>query len=210
MSPLATDRELVTAMRGGDEAAFDRFFREYAPRLYRFVLPRLGGAVQDTEEVCQEVLGRAMRQIGTWRGEASLLTWLFQIARNEITDHWRRSARRDSVEVFAEDDPAIAAALESFQDDASHQPERQTARADLLRLVQVALDRLPANYGDALEWKYVDGLSVVEIGERLRLNPVATQSLLARARNSFREAFVVLTGRPSEEALFFALEDGTP
>jgi RNA polymerase sigma-70 factor (ECF subfamily) len=193
MNELPTDREMVNSMIAGNEAAFESFFREYMPRVFRFVLPRLGGSVPDTEEVCQEVLGRAMRNIAGWRGEASLSTWLLQIARNEITDHWRRKARRASVEVFAEDDPLVAATLESIQDD-SNRPDRLADRADLLNVVHTALDRLPAHYGDALEWKYIDGLSVAEIGHRLTLNPTATQSLLARARAAFRDAFTALTG----------------
>ncbi len=88
----------------------------------------------------------------------------------------------------------VAATLESIQDD-SNRPDRIADRADLLNVVHAALDRLPAHYGNALEWKYIDGLSVVEIGQRLTLNPTATQSLLARARIAFRDAFTALTGR---------------
>jgi RNA polymerase sigma-70 factor, ECF subfamily len=209
MNDLPTDREMVNSMIAGDEAAFGRFFRDYMPRVFRFVLPRLGGSVQDTEEVCQEVLGRAMRNIATWRGEASLLTWMLQIARNEITDHWRRKARRASVEIFAEDDPLVAATLESIQDDSSR-PDRVVDRADLINVVHAALDRLPAHYGNALEWKYVDGLSVAEIGERLTLNPIATQSVLARARIAFREAFTALAGPASGDVLPFNLTESAP
>lgn len=196
-------------MTGGDGAAFERFFTEYAPRLFRFVLPRLGGSMHDAEEICQEVLGRAMRQIGGWRGEASLLTWLFQIARNEITDHWRRKGRSANVELLAEDDPAVAAAVESIAEDAARRPDRLAERADQLRLVQVAMDRLPANYGNALEWKYIDGLSVVEIGKRLAMNPIATQSLLARARNAFRDAYTALSP-DGAQGIPFNLVDPSP
>ena len=209
MRDLPTDREMVNSMVAGDEAAFDRFFREYMPRVFRFVLPRLGGSVPDTEEICQEVLGRAMRNIARWRGEASLLTWMLQIARNEITDHWRRKARRASVEVFAEDDPVVAATLESIQDD-SNRPDQLADRADLLNVVHAALDRLPAHYGNALEWKYIDGLSVVEIGERLTMNPIATQSLLARARMAFRDAFTALAGPGSGDMLPFNVTEPAP
>jgi RNA polymerase sigma-70 factor, ECF subfamily len=207
MNELSQDRELVRAMTAGDGAAFERFFTEFAPRLFRFVLPRLGGSMHDAEEICQEVLSRAMRQIGGWRGEASLLTWLFQIARNEITDHWRRKGR--SMEVLAEDDPAVAAAVESIAEDASLRPDQIAERADALHLVQVAMDRLPANYGNALEWKYIDGLSVVEIGKRLAMNPVATQSLLARARNAFRDAYTALAP-DGAQAFPFHLVDPSP
>lgn len=73
-------------------------------------------------------------------------------------------------------------------------PEGQRSREDLLHLVTVALDRLPGSYGDALEWKYIEGLSVAEISTRLGQSVLATQSMLARARSAFREAFRVMAG----------------
>ena len=61
-----------------------------------------------------------------------------------------------------------------------------------MRLIQVALDNLPARYGDALEWKYIEGHSVKEIAQRLELGTEATQSLLARARRAFADAYTSL------------------
>jgi DNA-directed RNA polymerase specialized sigma24 family protein len=54
----------------------------------------------------------------------------------------------------------------------------------------VTLDALPRRYGDALEWKYVLGLTVEEIAGRLGLGPKAAASLLTRARQAFRDGFV--------------------
>jgi RNA polymerase sigma-70 factor (ECF subfamily) len=59
-------------------------------------------------------------------------------------------------------------------------------------MVQATLDALPARYGDVLEWKYVHGLSMQEIAERLGMTPKAIESLLTRARAAFREAFKTL------------------
>ena len=201
------DKDMARAMVAGEEAAFDRFFREYAPRVYRFVLPRLGGDRSVAEEICQEVLGKAMQKIDGWRGEASLFTWLCQMARNEITDHWRRRQRHAQVEVLIEDEPGIAAALESIEGSAADRPDQQQSRSELLRLVQVALDRLPASYGQALEWKYIDGESVQDIAKRFGQTAIATQSLLARARTAFRDAMTTLTGRELRDLVPFAAED---
>jgi RNA polymerase sigma-70 factor (ECF subfamily) len=55
-------------------------------------------------------------------------------------------------------------------------------------VVQSVLDFLPAPYGDVLEWKYVDGLSVAEVALRLGRSVKATESLLTRAREAFRSA----------------------
>ena len=192
------DSQLVERMRAGDSRAFDAYFNEYFPRLYRFVLPRVQGDPQASEDICQEVMVRAMRRIDSYRGEASLFTWNCQIARNLITDYWRSRKRRDEVEVLVEDDRDVGAALESLELDISQRPDEQQSRLEVLRLVKVALDRLPGAYGNALEWKYIDGLSVAEIAERLGQTVLATQSMLARARNAFREAFSVLAGAEAE------------
>ena len=63
------------------------------------------------------------------------------------------------------------------------------------------LDRLPARYGDVLEWKYIEGRSVEEIGELLGIGQVAAQSVLARARTSFREALETVFGSTAQDIL---------
>lgn len=184
----AEERELVRAMGAGDETAFVRFFETYAPRLYRFVHARVGRDPQVTEELCQEVMSRAMQNMTRWRGDASLFTWLCQMARNEAIDHWRRRQRRANIEVSIEDDEAAADALANLPDDASLRPDESLSREELLADVQRALAALPANYASALEWKYIEGCSVAEIGQRLGINAIATQSLLARARLALKAA----------------------
>ena len=72
-------------------------------------------------------------------------------------------------------------------------PERHYRRVELLRLIQVALDKLPPRYGDVLEWKYIEGHSVKEISKRLNMGDEATQSLLARAKRAFADVYSSLT-----------------
>ena len=65
-------------------------------------------------------------------------------------------------------------------------------RVELQQMVQLTLDHLPDQYGKALEWKYLEGLSVEQIGARLQINVISAQSLLARARSAFRRGFLDL------------------
>ena len=88
-----------------------------------------------------------------------------------------------------EDNVEIAAALESLWVLTGEGPEDALEHAEVARRVHTVLDRLPGRYSDALEWKYVDGLSVQEIAERLRVTPKAAESLLSRAREAFRDGF---------------------
>jgi RNA polymerase sigma-70 factor (ECF subfamily) len=181
------DRELVRALLRGQRQSFDRFFADYFPRLFRFLLPRVDRDPAAAEDLCQHVLSRAIRNLATYRGEASLFTWICQIARNELSRYWERRKYEDSNILHIEDDSDIRAMLESVAAPESEQPEAQRLRSEVARLIHVALDHLPPNYANALELKYIDGLSVQEISERLAQTVTATQSVLARARTALRD-----------------------
>lgn len=188
----AGDRDLVRRMLAGDEPAFDEFFGLVFPPLYRFALARMNRDPDGAEEVAQATLCKAMTRLDTWRGEASLLTWLCTFCRHEIGEFYRRSGRHGPRVDLVEEIPEIAAALESLASAAEADPHEQVRRAEVARLVHVTLDGLPRRYADALEWKYVQGLPVREIAERLLLSPKAAESLLTRARDAFRDGFSAL------------------
>jgi RNA polymerase sigma-70 factor (ECF subfamily) len=187
------DRELIRRMLAGDERAFEAFFNTYFPRVYRFALPRLNGDADATREVVQVSLGKAIRKLGSFRGNSGLFTWVCQICRNEIVDRIRSERRMRHV-VLIDDQPELRAAVESIEAPEEFDLARSYGRDEAARLVRVVLDRLPDSYGDALEWKYIEGESVEAIGERLGIGTTAAQSLLARARRAFREGLESVFG----------------
>lgn len=198
---MKDDRDLVAAMLAGEERAFTVFFETYFPRVYRFALPRLNRNADATKDVVQGTLIKAMRAIGDWRGEAALFTWLCQICRRQIADHVRSQRRHSDKVVLIDDSDEVRAALESIEAPESDDPFRGADRAELRRLVHAVLDRLPHRYGEALEWKYVEGRSVEEIGQRLGIGQTAAQSLLARARIAFREGLEAVFGASASDVL---------
>ncbi|RMF97714.1 MAG: RNA polymerase sigma factor [Gammaproteobacteria bacterium] len=183
---LQLEQQLVRRMLQGDERAFNRFFDDYYARLYRFVLPRLNGDSDAAEEVTQASMIKAMERLDGFRGEARLFTWLCQISRRQLADFLRAGERRSRRVILIDDSPAVRTAVDSVSGPEQAEPAAEYSKVELSRQLQSVLDRLPANYGNALEWKYVEGLSVAEIGKRLGITTTATQSLLARARNAFR------------------------
>lgn len=184
------DLDLAKGMRSGRDAAFRLFFDRYFPRVYRFCLRRLDEF--SAEEVTQIVLVNAIRKIEQYRGEASLFTWLCQIARNEIGSHYRREGRREQLMLVDESEEARSE-LESLSADPELTPERIADRRQGQAVVQAILDHLPGDYGQILEWKYIFEYSVEEIAERLLTTPTAVQSMLARARNAFRKQYDALS-----------------
>ena len=182
------DRALVKRVLAGDEEAFEEFFDTYFPRLFRFAIRRVGEDV--AEDVVQATLAKAIRTLGAWRGEAALFTWLCTICRREVSAVARRARRGPDLHPI-DDDPELRAHLESLAADIES-PERSFERDELALLVQVTLDFLPNRYGDLLEWKYVQGMTVAEIAARIESSQKAVESKLTRARQAFREGFNLL------------------
>lgn len=189
---MTSDRELVRRMLAGDERAFGELFDGCFPGLYRFALTRLDGDEAAAEEVAQAALCKALSKLATYRGEAALFTWLCTFCRHEISAFCQRNRRVLRQVDLVEDRPEVRAALESLPASLREGPAEAFDRKELGRLVAVVLDRLPPHYGDALEWKYLEGLAVKEIAARLGLSAKAAESLLVRAREAFRDGFATL------------------
>ena len=187
------DPILVRRMLAGEEPAFEEFFEDFFPRLYRFALSRVRNDADLAEEVAQATLCLAITKLKTYRGEAALFTWLCTICRREISACHRKYGSR--VQPLLEDNPEVRASLDSLAAALSQQPDSQLLRAEIARLVQVTLDLLPRWYASALEMKYLKDLPVKEIAARLNLGPKAAESLLTRARQAFREGFSTLSSR---------------
>jgi len=187
-SQLKIDRDLAHRVAAGNAAAFDEFFKEYFPRLFRFTLTRTDGNADLAEEVVQQTMCKVVRTMGNFRGEALLFTWLCQICRNELIAVFRRHGIKDQRSVPYEDVPEIRAALESISVDPGT-PESQRTADELAKFVRVTLAHLPRNYASALELKYIRGCSVGEIGEHLNISTKAAESVLSRARAAFKEGF---------------------
>jgi RNA polymerase sigma-70 factor (ECF subfamily) len=182
------DRSLAARVAAGDQGAFDTFFKEYFPRLFRFTLTRVDNNEELAEEIVQRTMCIVVRKMGTFRGEALLFTWLCQICRNETNAVFRQRNLELREDIPIEDHPAVQAALESVATD-DGRPETAQRRDEIANFVRVTLEHLPANYATALEMKYVLGCSVKEIAERLRVGEKAAESVLSRARAAFKERF---------------------
>lgn len=189
LGPLTAEREreLVGGMRAGEEDAFEMFAERYIPGLHRFALRRLDHNRELAREIVQATLVHVIEKLDTYRGEAPFFTWLCACCRNEIAGYFRRIQRRPrEVELDEASDSHRAGAFAAPERDG---PEEGMTRLETAELVHAALDLIPPSYARAVEWRYVEGLGVDEIAERLDAGYKATESLLSRAREAFREAF---------------------
>jgi len=148
----AEERELVIRLRSGDESAFETFAEHYIAGLYRFALRRLDHDRELTKEIVQSTVCKVIEKLDSYRAEAPLFTWLCACCRNEIAAHFRRAGRRPKEVELVED-----------------VPQEHAHESDTTELVHAALDRLPPTYARAMEWRYLDGLEVAEVAQRLAL-----------------------------------------
>ncbi len=178
----------------GDSEAVRTFAESMLAPLYHFCLYRVGKDQHRCEEVVQETLVRALNHLDQYdpkRSNDNIFPWLTGLARNEISRVLSRDRRNLSLdELWQRMDRELLVLFERL--------ESEPLAGDLLvreetrELVGVAMSQLPPNYRDALQAKYLDGASVREMADTGRTTEKAVESLLTRAREAFRAAFLTL------------------
>lgn len=184
------DKQLVRRLLAGDERSFEQFFGRYSQLLAAFVLRRTQLDRTAVEDVVQNAMIRAMNSLAQYRAEASLLTWMCQIARSELADQQRREQRRPKLASY--DTDAALGALVAQTASAGAASGAGLADGVHSEAVFQTLGRLPERQARALELKYGDDLSVEDIAVQMGMTVTAAQSLLARARGAFRDTWAQL------------------
>ena len=157
----------------------------------------------EAEDVVQEAYVRAFRNLDGFRGEARLATWLTRIALNEAFDRVRR--RRPHVALAAIDEAANRAEgslMSLFTGPAMTDPEQAASRSEICRLVEGAIDALPAAFRTVFVLREIEGMSIEETAAELDLKPETVKTRLHRARRQLRSAL--------EDTLAAALNDAFP
>ena len=178
------DAELVRRFKGGDREAFARIVDRYQDRVFTLALRWLGDR-QVAEEVAQDVFLALYRNLGDFRGDARLSTWIYRVVVNHCKNkrlyHSRRRMDRheplDGARPGHEDGPHRQLPADQPGTDAA------THRAEAERLVHDALQRLDEEPRRIVVLRDIQGLSYDEIGELLGLPRGTVKSRLHRARS---------------------------
>ncbi len=179
VSDRAEERRLLAAARLGDRRALDLVIRRISGSLYRFGRGFCRDP-HDAEDVMQEVLVALVSSLHHFRGDASLSSWAYIVARNACARRRRRGARHQSLE------RGNNGAAHEIRDPGAG-PERAAERRELREALEHAIATLPAPLRDVLVLRDVEGLSAAQAGEHLGLGVHAVKSRLHRARVALRE-----------------------
>jgi RNA polymerase sigma-70 factor (ECF subfamily) len=170
----------------GPGLSFERIHEAYRPRIHRY-LTRLVGP-DDAEDLTQVVFFRVSQALPDFRGDASLATWLYRIARNAAAD-WRRSTSRTTR---MQDELAERAGAGDEQAAAAVSSDDALIRREVQQCVRGVIAHLPDAYRDVLALGELSGLPHAAIAKALGVSRAAVKVRLHRARGRLRE---VLTAR---------------
>lgn len=183
----ADDAALAARITAHDQAAFEVLMRRHNGRLFRVARAVLKNDAE-AEDVLQDAYLDAYRNMGRFRGDARLGTWLVRLVVNRALMRLRRT-RRDPVVVpmAARDGRPDAAPLE-LPDEASESPVNAAARAEIRRLIERRIDELPVAFRTVFVLREIEELSVDEVSECLGIPPATVRTRVFRARALLREA----------------------
>ena len=168
-------------LRPDQSAAFVSLVKAYQSRLYHFIMRHVSNQ-EDAAELSQQAFIEAYRSFANFRGDSTLSTWLYGIARNLIRNYVTRSPYHlyhfESEEMLAN----MAGGLMD--------PDSQASMAETLSAVQVQLDALSEEMRTALEMVTIDEMSYEETAEELHVPVGTVRSRVFRARAQLKTALI--------------------
>jgi len=166
VTEISEEALLVKAVRHGQQEAFAKLYRLYAPLVHGIVLARVPFA--EVDDLVQDVFLIAIKKIHTLRDDSAFGAWVAMIARNRAMDFHRR--KRETQELT--------------EDLASH--ERVESDRDAANVLEVICG-LPEAYRETLVLRLVEGMTGPEIANRTGLTPASVRVNLHRGMKLLRE-----------------------
>ena len=183
----ADDAALVDFALHGHRDAFRHVMQRCNQRLYRLARGVLNDDAE-AEDAVQESYARAFEKLDSFRGEASLLTWLSRIVLNEAYGRLRQRKRTVDVDQI-ETSQSEGGAVLTFPSRFGHEdPSAVAARDQIRRLMEQAIDGLPEPFRIVFVMREIEECTVDETATSLDLRPETVKTRLHRARRLLRVA----------------------
>lgn len=174
------DREFVERLRLQDATAIRHLSECLLPSVWRFVFFRVKHDQHLAEDIVSETVLALIKAVAATDADVICPSaWMRSVATHKIQDHFRAVAR---VQHLIDQAASAAIPNQGSPPDCAEEVKEQRAT------VRKVMDDLSEPYRLALEWKYVDHLSVQEIARRMATTEKAVESILYRARREFRNA----------------------
>lgn len=183
-----SDQLLLEGIRAASEPHFDVLYERYFSRIYAFVHARVRNHA-DAEEIAQETFVSVFKSIDNYRGQASLLSWIFGIAKNLANNAIRRArSQREKLDVV---DPEHFAPRPCFGAGA---PDEELDFQRYAEIIREQMDALADWQRRIFEMRHLQNLSIPEIARRTHRSNDAVRSSLYRMKRMMLEAADLVGG----------------
>jgi RNA polymerase sigma-70 factor (ECF subfamily) len=183
----AVESEFIEKLKRGEAAAFEQLVGERSGEIYGLLF-RLTENSEEARDLTQETFLRAFQNIGRFRGDADLKTWIYRIAINQARNRWRwwRRRRRDATVSLDATQAKSGKTLMATLAESSQNPEQQTLAHERELALRSALQRLGRAYQETVILRDIEGFTYEEIATILGINVGTVKSRLARGRQELR------------------------
>lgn len=194
-----TDEQVVARVCRGERGLFEVIMRRHNQRLFRAARAVLRND-SEAEDAVQQAYLSAFTHLGQFAGEARFSTWLTRIALNEAFARRRQAARESPADIDEQWEPRERPGGSGGPPPT---PEEQLSRREVSRLLETAIDELPANYRVVVMLREVQELSTAETAACLELSEEAVKVRLHRARARLRDTLPPGLGETARETFAF-------
>jgi len=187
----AEEALFVARLQANEDAAYDELVRTYSPSIFHVAYRMLGDSAESSD-VVQEIFLKVFRNIGGFKGEAALKTWIFRIALSEILNRlrwWKR--RRRFATMSLDEQPNGNGTISAYAvASASPTPEEVLQSKEEEGAIQEALGKLSKDHRSIIVLRDIEGFSYNEIADVLGVSVGTVKSRLARARGDLKKSLV--------------------
>ena len=171
-----TDDMLVTAYLNGSEAALEQLFSRYRKVLYAFVTRMLNGDGMTADDIFQDLWIKVINKLPVYNADGRFAAWIFQIARNQVLEHFRREKSRRNIGATTDDGDLPE------QTGDSGNPQSLLAAQELEEKLEELLKKMPAEQREVFIMRQND-LSFREIAE---IQKCSINTALGRMHNCIK------------------------
>jgi RNA polymerase sigma-70 factor (ECF subfamily) len=173
---LDREQDIIKDAAKGKSSAFGSLYDHYQPMIYRFVLVKVGRR-EDAEDITHQVFVAAWQNIKNYRHQGHpFSSWLYQIARNQVVDHYRAKKNDTSLDKM---DPEYFVAPATANFDLSMKLE--------VEKVHAAITKLKSDYQDVIVLRFVEDLPLKEIAAAMEKTEGAVKLMQHRAIKELRK-----------------------
>lgn len=183
----AIQERLLEGLQAGHEDAYETLLSRFEHPIYNLVL-RLLNDPADANDVVQEVFLKVFRNVGSFRGQSSLKTWIYRIAVNEAYNHRRWFSRHRKQEVGLEPDEEGSVSLRDSLSDPGRSPYDWALNEERHTIIEDALKEVNPAFRAAVVLRDIDDLSYEEIAEIMQISMGTVKSRIMRGRESLRKS----------------------